>query len=151
MRLPARERWHQGGLWDLPGIGAHQGWKVDGGEMSTAQQIADRVVAFVAARVNVTTGTRADIARFVAGEVMPLTPAQASLTFQDEKDLKGQSDAILKLLKARRSSGALNWELAEIALKYTSRVSNLRDAGWKINCERQEGRSFRYSLHPTDW
>lgn len=46
---------------------------------------------------------------------------------------KGQADEILSLLKLKPRS---NVELAEIALKYTSRISDLRHRGATILCER---------------
>lgn len=100
-------------------------------------------------RVNLTEGTREEFRRRLTQKFAP--PTQASLSFEDEKALKGQSEAILKLLKERRSQGAMNWELAKIALKYTSRVSDLRKAGWKIECLEESGRTNRYRLAATDW
>lgn len=119
--------------------------------MQTADQIAQEAVDYLCKRVNVTLGTRDEFKRFLTGKIMPLTPAQTSLNFADQEALKGQSEAILKLLKRRRSAGALNGELAEISLKYTSRVSDLRAAGWKIHAIREGGRSWRYMLAVTDW
>lgn len=120
--------------------------------MQTLSEVVDEIVAYVVARVNITTGTREEIRRHVISKVLPLTPAQSVISFHDDAEgLKGQSAAILKLLRERRSSGAFNYELAEISLKYTSRVSDLRAAGWKISCERGEGRTTRYLLAATDW
>lgn len=122
------------------------------GKLITADQFAEEVLQFVCNRVNVTLGTRDAIRKFVADKVTPLAPrAQADLTFEDQKSLEGQSKAILELLKKRRSQGAMNHELAAISLKYTSRVSDLRREGFKIQCVRESGRSHRYVLFPADW
>ena len=47
--------------------------------------------------------------------------------------LRGQNAAILERLQ---SGPATNRELAGLSLKYTSRVSDLRAAGYRIECER---------------
>ena len=120
--------------------------------MQTAQQIAQEALDYICARVNVTTGTRDDFKRFLTGKILPLTPAQSSLNFADQQALKGQSDAILKLLKERRSSGATNAELNSMCINHTGRISDLREAGWKITATRQGGsRTWLYQLSPTDW
>lgn len=51
----------------------------------------------------------------------------------EKSRFKGQADEILSLLKLKPRS---NVELAEIALKYTSRISDLRHRGATILCER---------------
>jgi hypothetical protein len=48
--------------------------------------------------------------------------------------IDNQCAKILALLKARGNQGATNYELARIALKYTSRVSDIRKQGWRISC-----------------
>lgn len=54
--------------------------------------------------------------------------------------LAGQSLRIVQRLQQGRAS---NFELAQIALKYTSRISDLRKAGYVIRCERYpQGVSF---------
>lgn len=62
--------------------------------------------------------------------------------------IENQCAKILALLKARGNQGATNYELAQIALKYTSRVSDLRKAGWRITstCESMKKGVFRYHL-----
>jgi hypothetical protein len=62
--------------------------------------------------------------------------------------LESQCKKILELLKARGNQGATNYELAQIALKYTSRVSDLREQGWRIlsTCESMKKGVFRYHL-----
>ena len=62
---------------------------------------------------------------------------------QDRPRLTGQNGAILERL---RSGPATNQELAGISLKYTSRVSDLRKAGYTVACERQTGGLTRYTL-----
>ena len=121
--------------------------------MTTADSIADRVIDFLGRRTMLSTGTRMELRELVAQEFSSVAPrAQSALNFDGDKEgLEGQSKAILELLKSRRSAGAANHELAQLSLKYTSRLSDLRKAGYKISCERQEGRSFLYRLAPTDW
>ena len=48
--------------------------------------------------------------------------------------LAAQCGKMLALLRERGNQGATNSELAHIALKYTSRVSDLRQAGHDIRC-----------------
>jgi hypothetical protein len=48
--------------------------------------------------------------------------------------LDNQCAKILKFLKDRGQQGAYNWELCRIALKYTGRVSDLRQLGHRIRC-----------------
>lgn len=116
--------------------------------MSAQSQISE-VIEWLGRRVNLTVGTREELRQKLTSNFAP--PSQASLSFEDQEALKGQSEAILKLLKSRRSQGAMNFELAEIALKYTSRVSDLRKAGWRIDCFKESGRTTRYVLSATDW
>ena len=96
-----------------------------------------------------TVGTREELRQKLADKFLP--SPQISMSFEDQEALKGQAEAILKLLKSRKSAGAMNWELAEIGLKYTSRISDLRKAGWKIQCTIEAGRTRRYVLAATDW
>ena len=48
--------------------------------------------------------------------------------------LAAQCQTILTLLQERGSQGAWNSELARIALKYTGRISDLRDQGYDVRC-----------------
>ena len=114
--------------------------------MTTAD--INETIEWLGRRVNLTVGTREELRQRLTSK---FAPSQASLSFEDSEALKGQCEAILKLLKERRSQGAMNWELAEIALKYTSRISDLRKAGWRIDCHKEAGRTTRYMLHPFDW
>jgi hypothetical protein len=60
--------------------------------------------------------------------------------------LENQCRKMLTLLKERGNQGATNAELAKIALKYTSRISDLRDLGHDIRCQ-QEGADGLYRYH----
>jgi hypothetical protein len=62
-----------------------------------------------------------------------LHPTDRHVAAQDVPRLSGQNKAILALLRSRAQT---NVELAVVSLKYTSRVSDLRAAGYKISCER---------------
>lgn len=120
--------------------------------MNSASEIAEEVVKWVGNRTMLNAEARTQLHRLIVSKVLPLTPVQPQLNFENDKDaLAGQSAAILALLKERRSAGAMNHELAEISLKYTSRISDLRAEGFKIICTRREGRTFHYALAPTDW
>ena len=70
-------------------------------------------------------------------------PADPNLDPRDVPRLSQQCEAILAALRERPRTNA---ELAAISLKYTSRVSDLRAAGYRIDCERQEGGTFVYRL-----
>jgi hypothetical protein len=65
-----------------------------------------------------------------------------SVPEQDAKRLTKQCQAILDRL---REGPATSYELAGLALKYTSRVSDLRANGYAINSKR-DGSGFVYSL-----
>jgi len=62
---------------------------------------------------------------------------------RDMVRLAGQNAAILERL---RTAAATNAELAGISLKYTSRISDLRKAGFTIRCVRGEGGANWYRL-----
>jgi len=62
----------------------------------------------------------------------PIRPNDPRVRRADKPRLTGQNGAIL----ARLICGpATNAELAEISLKYTSRISDLRAAGYTVSCE----------------
>lgn len=65
------------------------------------------------------------------------------MTPSDHKRLSRQCADILAML---RRGSCTNRELAAVSLKYTSRVSDLRDAGYVIECERLDGGLTRYRL-----
>ena len=52
----------------------------------------------------------------------------------------------LKILARLREGPATNRELAEIALNYRARTSDLRNAGYTIDCERKPGGKSIYTL-----
>lgn len=59
--------------------------------------------------------------------------------------LDNQCRTILALLVRRGNRGATNVELSRIALKYTSRISDLRDLGHDIRCQKEgSGGVYRY-------
>jgi hypothetical protein len=60
--------------------------------------------------------------------------------------LENQCKKILDLLKTRGNQGVTNAELSKIALKYTSRISDLRGMGHDIRCQ-QEGNGGLYRYH----
>lgn len=64
-----------------------------------------------------------------------IPPVDPNVSPADVKRLAGQSLAILQRLQR---GPATNVELARISLKYTSRVSDLRAAGYVVECERRE-------------
>lgn len=64
-------------------------------------------------------------------------------SLEDKKRAKGQTDRILEAL----GRGArTNTELAEIALKYTSRISDARKRGYSISCHHLGGGLTLYQL-----
>jgi hypothetical protein len=60
-------------------------------------------------------------------------PSDPHVATGDTKRLTGQNASILAVLQA---GSATNVMLARISLKYTSRISDLRAAGYRIKCER---------------
>ncbi len=62
---------------------------------------------------------------------------------EDRKRLRGQSEQILRRL---REGPATNRELAAIAMKYTSRLSDIRAAGYVVECQRLTGGLAEYTL-----
>lgn len=61
--------------------------------------------------------------------------------------LENQCRKILALLKERGNQGATNYELSRIALKYTSRISDLRDVGHRIHCTCEDAVKGVYRYH----
>lgn len=78
------------------------------------------------------------------GQVQPCDP---NVQPSDLPRLTGQNAAILDRL---RQGPATNVELAAISLKYTSRLSDLRAAGYAVSCHRGEGGVNTYRLTSTD-
>lgn len=58
-----------------------------------------------------------------------------SVPQEAQKRLRGQSAAILERLQRGR---ATNRELSAISLKYTSRISDIRQAGYVVNCVKHD-------------
>jgi hypothetical protein len=75
-------------------------------------------------------------------EKLPDPPA-TTLTPTDRTRLNAQSQKILERL---RQGPVMNVELAGIALKYTSRISDLRKLGHTIACTRIGGGATLYTL-----
>lgn len=73
----------------------------------------------------------------------PLVPRDPNVAARDITRLTGQNAAILRRL---RQGPATNDELIRISRKYTSRISDLRAAGFVIVCERQGGGLTTYTL-----
>ena len=73
----------------------------------------------------------------------PMTPTDPHVQTEDVPRLTGQNLAILQRLF---SGSATNRELAVISLKYTSRISDIRDAGYIVECERLKGGLSVYRL-----
>jgi hypothetical protein len=124
--------------------------------MTTLESTARELVAEIARTVNLTLGHREKIEKMLVVRFQPLCVEQRPLSFAepDAKKNEEQATKILALLKERRSVGATNVELAAIALKYTSRVSELRRRppfNYRIICTREQGRVTRYRLYPTDY
>lgn len=65
-------------------------------------------------------------------------------------DRKTQMQRIIAALKSARSRGCTSLELARIALRYGSRIYDLRKEGWKITKERMEAGYFTYRLAGHD-
>jgi hypothetical protein len=70
-------------------------------------------------------------------------PTDPHVVADDEQRLTGQNRTILYMLRQRPHT---NDELSEIALKYSSRISDLRAAGYTITATRQKGGVFIYTL-----
>ncbi len=76
-------------------------------------------------------------------------PIDPSARAKDERRLSGQNAVIYGRLLA---GPATNRELAEISLKYTSRISDirakLRSSGMTVECDRTDGSLASYRLAP---
>lgn len=70
-------------------------------------------------------------------------PIDPNVHAEDVPRLTGQNAAILDRL---RSGPATNKELARLSLKYTSRLSDARAAGYQIVCKRLSGGLTEYRL-----
>jgi hypothetical protein len=123
--------------------------------LTVLETIADKVAKQIERKVMfITLPQREEIRKMMVREFQSVCVEQGNLRFEADEAIEGEQAAkILNLLKQRRSAGATNVELAAIALKYTSRVSDLRTAphNYRISCTREEGRTFRYRLDACDW
>lgn len=70
-------------------------------------------------------------------------PCDPHVLEADKQRLSGQCQVILDLLRAAPRT---NVELAAVSLKYTSRVSDLRAAGYDVMCDRSKGGTTLYRL-----
>lgn len=77
-----------------------------------------------------------------AGDDLPLFATKAPA-----EDAPRLSDQCREILDRLRRSPATNRELAGYALKYTSRISDLREAGFDIRNERLRQGLTLYTLH----
>lgn len=64
----------------------------------------------------------------------------------DAADLKRTKDQTKAIVARLQRGPATNVELAKIALKYTSRVSDARKLGYTIQCKREKGGLTTYWL-----
>lgn len=124
--------------------------------MTTLEQIADQITSdLVKSGAWLTIPHRKLLWSMIVKRVQPIVVEQGNFHFTDADAAtnEAQNLKILALLKDRRSSGATNVELAKLALKYTSRLSQLRQQpfNYRIICTKEEGRVTRYRLAPEDW
>ena len=120
------------------------------------EQIAEDVAKQIGRKfLNLSLPAREDLKQLLMNNFQPICVQQESLHFTSEDQAKSDEQAmkILKLLKERRSAGATNIELAELALKYTSRLSDLRREPhfYHITATRESGRIWRYQLAASEW
>lgn len=73
---------------------------------------------------------------------MSLSPADPNVHAEDVPRLSQQCHDILAML---RKGPATSHQLAMVALKYTSRISDLRAAGYDVRCRRAGNQSI-YTL-----
>ena len=64
----------------------------------------------------------------------------------DERDKPRLSGQCMAILERLQRGPATNAELAALALKYTSRISDLRKNGYRITAHRGEGGTVTYQL-----
>jgi hypothetical protein len=125
--------------------------------MTILESICDQVAKTVERKVMfMTLPQREELRKLLLNSFQPVCTEQATIKFSEPDALKNaeQAQQILELLKSRRSAGATNVELAKLALKYTSRLSELRQDPhfYHISCERVKGsRVTIYRLNPTEW
>jgi hypothetical protein len=76
----------------------------------------------------------------IAVEIEPCDPHVS------DDDRPRMSDQCVAIFNRLRHGPANNTELATIALKYTSRISDLRAAGYNVVCDRLGGGLTSYRL-----
>ena len=74
---------------------------------------------------------------------VPFDESKVEATKEDWERFHTQTELIIEKL---RRGPATNVELAELSLKYTSRISDARKRGYKIKCKRLGGGITRYEL-----
>ena len=79
----------------------------------------------------------------IFNKIDSLTPTDLPVALAIKPRLTGQNEAILARL---RRGSVTNKELSKIALKYTSRISDLREHGYTIDCRRGKGGMHTYKL-----
>ena len=79
----------------------------------------------------------------IVAQNLAIEPRDPHVEEPDKPRLRGQNAAILERLRA---GPATNDELAKMSRKYTSRVSDLRKAGYEVECERLGGGLTQYTL-----
>jgi len=72
-----------------------------------------------------------------------VSPCDPNVEVQDVSRLTGQNALVLDALQHGPKT---NKQLAFFSLKYTSRISDLRAAGYTISCERLDGGLRLYRL-----
>jgi len=101
----------------------------------------DRLVAKGRGRLRRGSQIESPQARRVREALPPTDPHVKQI--DDVVRLSGQNGAILERL---RRGPATNAELAAFSLKYTSRISDLRQYGFQISAARDAGGVVRYTL-----
>lgn len=122
--------------------------------MTVVQQVAAEITKSIADRfAYFSNPEKQAITDLIVSKFSPFVEEpQRGLAFEDQVANDKQSGAILALLKARRSAGAVTHELAKLALKYSSRIAELRhQQHYKITAVHESGRTWRYFLDPADW
>ena len=61
--------------------------------------------------------------------------------------MKTQSEKILEALKLAGPAGVSNYDLNDIAFRYSARIKDLRDRGHKIEAVKGKGSNWTFILH----
>jgi len=62
-----------------------------------------------------------------------------------------QTGRVLELIKRNNKYGTTNFELSRVALKYSSRIDNLRKEGYNIQAVRITKGTWKYYLNEESW